>query len=291
MGEKEMNYSPLRYPGGKTKLAPLLELLMKNAGIEKGVYIEPFAGGAGAALSLLFNKKARKIVINDYDIAIYSVWFAILNETEKFIQLIDEAKLTVDEWKRQKEYYLSNKTKYSLELAFATFYLNRTNRSGILKAGPIGGYAQTGKYFIDARFNKNKLKERIREIAKHRGKIKLYNMEIKDFIRKVIPRYKKDSFTYFDPPYYNKGKELYTNFFKPEDHANLAKLIFNIKTHWMITYDDVNEIEHYYSNYHLKRFDINYSVANSGKKSEIIALSSNFWPNEEQLKKLRINIR
>lgn len=286
-----MNYSPLRYPGGKSKLTPLVEKLMQSAGKSNGTYIEPFVGGGGVALSLLINKKAEKIVINDYDIAIYSVWYAILNETEEFLKMIDTAVLTVDEWKKQREYYINNKTTYSIKLAFATFYLNRTNRSGILKAGPIGGYEQKGKYSISARFNKEKLKERIRLIASYKSRIKLYNMEIKEFIRKVISRYRKNCFIYFDPPYFKKGKELYTNFFNPCDHEELSKLIFKVRHTWMITYDDVSEIEILYKDKNIKRFDINYSAANSGKKSEIIALSSDYWPSVSELQAFKMNIR
>ncbi len=286
-----MNYSPLRYPGGKSKLTPLVDKLMRSASINNGVYIEPFVGGGGVALSLLINNKVRKIVINDYDVAIYSVWYAILYETEAFLDLVDNAILSVEEWKRQKNFYVNNKESYSIELAFATFYLNRTNRSGILKAGPIGGYEQKGNYPISARFNKEKLKERIRLIASYRSRIKLYNMEIKDFIRKIIPRYRQDCFVYFDPPYFNKGKELYTNFFNHTDHEELSRLIFKVKCTWMITYDDVDEIESLYKEKNMKKFDINYSVANSGKKSEIIALSHNYWPSAIELGKLKINIR
>ena len=286
-----MNYSPLRYPGGKSKLAPLVEKLMGSAGIDNGVYVEPFVGGGGVALSLLINKKVRKIVINDYDIAIYSVWYAILNETNEFLRMIDNAVLTVDEWKKQKEFYVKNKTAYSLELAFATFYLNRTNRSGILKAGPIGGYEQKGKYPISARFIKDKLKERVQLIASYKAQIELYNLEIKSFIAEIIPTLANDSFIYFDPPYFKKGKELYTNFFNPCDHEELSELIFDVPLTWMITYDDVPEIEKLYIKRSLKRFDINYSVANSGKKSEIIALSHNYWPDISELQKLNINIR
>lgn len=290
-GALEMNYSPLRYPGGKSKLTPLVEKLMQSANINNGVYVEPFVGGGGVALSLLINKKVRKIIINDYDIAIYSVWYAILNETNKFLQMIDNAILTVDEWKKQKDFYIKNKTTYSIELAFATFYLNRTNRSGILKAGPIGGYEQKGNYPISARFNKEKLKERVQLIASYKTQVELYNLEIKDFIKNVIPMLDNDSFIYFDPPYYKKGKELYTNFFNPCDHEELSKLIFDVQLTWMITYDDVSEIEKLYTTKSLKRFDINYSVANSGKKSEIIALSHNYWPSATELETLEMNIR
>lgn len=290
-GALKMNYSPLRYPGGKSKLTPLVETLMRSAGINNGVYVEPFVGGGGVALSLLINKKVRKIIINDYDIAIYSVWYAILNETNEFLQMIDNAILTVEEWKKQKDFYIKNKTAYSIELAFAAFYLNRTNHSGIIKAGPIGGYEQKGNYPISARFNKDKLKERVQLIASYKTQIELYNLEIKSFIENVIPTLDNDSFVYFDPPYFKKGKNLYTNFFNPCDHEELSELIFDVPLTWMITYDDVPEIEKLYAARSLKRFDINYSVANSGKKSEIIALSHNYWPCILELQNLNMNIR
>ena len=151
---KLKNYSPLRYPGGKSKLAPFVSLAIKKANLQNPVYIEPFAGGAGTALELLFNGIVDEIVINDYDKAIYSMWRAILTNTRKFIYFIENTPLNDVEWRKQKKIYTTQNKKYSIELGFATFYLNRTNRSGILSAGPIGGHNQTGNYLIDARFNK-----------------------------------------------------------------------------------------------------------------------------------------
>lgn len=286
-----MNYSPLRYPGGKNNISVLVELLMQKAGIRRGIYIEPFVGGGGVALSLLLKDKVESIVINDYDIAIYSVWYAILNETEKFVEMIDQAVLSIEEWKKQKTIYNQYHDSYSLELAFATFYLNRTNRSGIIKAGPIGGYNQTGKYLLSARFNKEKLKKKIEKIATYANRIQLYNLEIKDFIKVILPKYEKNSFIYFDPPYYTKGKKLYINFFEADDHVELSKLILGIRSKWMLTYDDVPEIELLYSKKQIKRFDITYSVANSGKKSEILVLSKPFWPTSEELQAINFNLR
>ena len=150
-----MNYSPLRYPGGKNKISPFVKLIIDKSGLTNITYVEPFAGGAGVALSLLFSGTVNHIVINDYDKCIYSVWRAILNDTNEFIKLIKDTDVTIEEWRRQKDIYLTQNNKYSLELAFATFFLNRTNRSGILKAGPIGGFNQNGNYLIDARFDKD----------------------------------------------------------------------------------------------------------------------------------------
>ena len=286
-----MNYSPLRYPGGKARITPLVKMLMESAGVHHGCYIEPFVGGGGVALSLLLNDKVSRIVINDYDISIYSVWHAILNETNKLISLIEKTPITIEEWHRQKNIFANNNDKYSLELAFATFFLNRTNRSGILKAGPIGGYDQNGRYLIDARFNKLKLINKIIKISEHKQKIYLYNQDIEQFILETLPNYADNSFIYFDPPYYKKGRELYKNFFTPKDHDRIAELLFHLNIPWMITYDNEDYIENLYSKNYIKKYDINYCLANKGKDNEIIALSTNFWPRENELEKLKFNIK
>jgi DNA adenine methylase len=181
-----MLYSPLRYPGGKGKLAPFMGLMINKMNIQNGTYIEPFAGGAGVALMLLMEGYVDNIVINDYDKAIYSVWRAIVSEPENLIDRILHTPIDIEEWKKQKEIYVGQNSKYSLDLAFATFFLNRTNRSGILKGGPIGGFEQTGNYGIDARYNAEKLVERICAIAKYKKNIKVYNKEIVSFIENIL---------------------------------------------------------------------------------------------------------
>ena len=286
-----MNYSPLRYPGGKTKIAPLVNAIMEKAEIKDGIYIEPFAGGRGVALALLLSDKVKHIVINDMDITIYAFWHSILNYTDEFIELIKKTQVTIEEWHKQKDIFLNKDSNKLLELGFATFFLNRTNRSGILKAGPIGGYNQTGNYLIDARFNKENLIKRIERIGQYKDKISLFNLEIKDFMKSVLPKYKRNAFVYFDPPYFKKGHELYINFFKPEDHETLAKLIKKIKIDWMVTYDNVEEVKLIYKDREQKVYDLNYSLANKGKNSEIIVLSRDLWLTSEEQDKLKLQIR
>ena len=160
-----MFYSPLRYPGGKGKLTPFIEMLIEAYGHKGGTYIEPFAGGAGVAIELLERDIVSRIVINDLDKGIYSFWRAILNETDRFIDAIIQAPLDMTEWHKQHEICLAQNQKYSFELGFATFYMNRTNRSGIIKGGVIGGQDQAGIWKLDARFNKKELIDRIQKIA------------------------------------------------------------------------------------------------------------------------------
>lgn len=287
-----MNYSPLRYPGGKGKITPLVNILINQLGKQHNTYVEPFAGGAGVALALLLENKVDKIVINDYDKAIYSFWRAIVKDTQLLLEKIQDTPVTIDEWYKQKEIYTNCNKKYSVELAFATFFLNRTNRSGILKAGPIGGYLQNSNYSIDARYNKEKLIKRIELISSRKKDIKVYNKEILNFIKYVIPQYSENTFIYFDPPYFNKGHELYKNFFEKSDHIKIKNsIVNNVKCNWIVTYDDTKEILDIYNDYTIKRFDLNYSVANNRKSSEIIIFkNNNLCPSIELLRKNKISL-
>ena len=266
-----MNYSPLRYPGGKAKLAPYIKLIIDRTETKVDTYIEPFVGGAGVALDLLFTGVVEKIVINDYDKAIYSFWKAVLEDTNNLVALIKNTAVTVEEWHRQKYIYNNLNTKYSIELAFSAFFLNRTNRSGILNAGPIGGYGQNGDYLITARYNKEKLIEKILRISKSKDHIKLYNKEARAFIRRIISKYGVNAFVYFDPPYFNKGHRLYKNHLSLQDHIEIADYIKNnIASEWIITYDDADEIKKIYEHEYLKTYEWVYSIVRNNIKSEII---------------------
>ena len=288
------NPSPLRYPGGKNRIAGFISLAIQNLHMTNCTYIEPFAGGAGVALSLLLNGTVNNIVINDYDKAIYSFWRAIKQEPDALIKLIENTPVTIEEWHKQKNIYLS-RTSYSLDLAFATLFLNRTNHSGILNAGPIGGYSQAGEWKLDVRFDKNALIEKIQAIAEHKQNITIYNKDIISLLRKYTPRLGDNVFFYFDPPYYKKGQQLYKNFFTHQDHQRIRDVIVQeIKAPWIITYDDVDEIVSLYSDFETRRFDLTYSVANKGKASELMIFSDiNSCPTQQQLddNSITINLR
>lgn len=279
-----MFYSPLRYPGGKGKLEPFMELLIRQTGHLGGTYVEPFAGGAGIALELLEKGIVSDIVINDLDKGIYSFWRAILTETDRFINNIRNVELSIDEWNRQRE-IIDDCSRYSYELGFATFYLNRTNRSGIIKGGVIGGIEQAGNWRMDARFNREALIERIVKIASRKNHIHLYNKDVNSFIQNYLPKYQQNAFVYFDPPYFDKGKQLYLNFFSYDDHVRIERMINNqVNCDWVITYDDVQEIADIYQNHILKKFDLNYSAAVKRKASEIIIFKrKSMIPTDSQL--------
>lgn len=290
-----MYYSPLRYPGGKAKLAPFMELMIKKLDLQGGTYIEPFAGGAGIALDLLINDYVSHIVINDYDKAVASFWKAALTENSRFVECIYNVPLDIDEWNRQKQILKEKTNKYSFELGFAAFYLNRTNRSGIINGGPIGGYRQDGDWKLDARFNRDSLAKRVMLIGERKKNITVYNKDVCNLVVNYIPKFGSRSLVYFDPPYFEKGKQLYMNYFNTLDHQRIEQMIKeHIRCNWMITYDNAPEIIKIYDKYNLRLYDLNYSVANKRVASELMIFPNNIvFPSNEELKreKICINLR
>lgn len=267
-------HSPLRYPGGKTSLLPFFEKIIEDYDLDKITYIEPFAGGAGAALALLLSGKVGRIVINDLDRAIYAFWKSSVFNSSKFIKKIKKTPVTVGEWKKQKAIY--NDPKANLfDLGFATFFLNRTNTSGILDGGLIGGLKQKSKYKIDARFNKDALIERIQQIALYKNKISIFNKDGLQLIGEYLN--KKNAFIYLDPPYFEKGATLYLNHYKKEDHEALAnKLNASPDAFWLLTYDNKKEIKTLYPDRKIVNFSLNYNAYESRKGREVMILSDVF---------------
>lgn len=263
--------SPLRYPGGKGSLYSTLKSFVRANDLTRGTYVEPYAGGAGAALALLVTDQVQRIVINDLDPAIFAFWSAVVAEPARFSERITKSALTVKEWSRQKEVYLSGSADL-FELGFATFYLNRTNRSGVLNGGPIGGMDQTGNYKIDARFNKEDLTERIRVIGLHSRRISVTNTDGIKVIRKYARR--SNAFIYADPPYFNKAGSLYLNSFSGNDHTMLAECLNGYSdTKWVLTYDNVPQVQALYSDRRSTPFSLNYSAHRVVKAQEIMVFS------------------
>lgn len=285
------NVSPLRYPGGKTKLYPYIKDIIQYNNLTSSIYIEPFAGGCGLALKLLMNNDVKSIILNDFDYAIYAFWYSILNDPDAFCEKIEGETINLEQWHLHKMIY-NNQSEFSLfEVGFSTFFLNRTNRSGILNGGIIGGVEQKGKYTIDCRFNKEILIKKILQIKKYRDKIQLYNLDVVDFIDNVI-NMKNNVFTYFDPPYVKKGKQLYKNYFDFNNHDDLKRKIeSNIKTPWLVTYDKHPEIGSLYKAYYQEEISINYSAGTNKRGKEIAIFSNNVKSPKEKTTEYQTNVK
>lgn len=283
------SYSPLRYPGGKSCLYELTARILRANDLERGSYAEPYAGGCGLALSLMYEGHVAEIHINDFDPSIWAFWYSILNYTKAFIELLEQTPVTIDEWYRQRDLHLGKAKADTLELGFATFFLNRTNRSGIIKgAGVIGGLDQTGTYKIDCRFNKDDLSQRVQRIAKYRDRIHLTRMDAVEFLSFAELNLPEDTFFCIDPPYFNKGKSLYTSAYNEEDHADVARSVIALERPWIVTYDDTPEIRSLYKRRRQYSFDINYSVQTKRIGTEVLVASKRLKLPDE-LRERQIN--
>ncbi|MGM9708781.1 MAG: DNA adenine methylase [Prevotella sp.] len=268
--------SPLRYPGGKGKMADVFKRIIEQNDLLDGIYVEPFVGGGSVALSLLLNDYVSRIVINDKDRSIYAFWHSVLNDASQLCRMIADTPVDMDVWRQQKEVQAHKDDAGLLELGFSTFFLNRTNRSGIIKAGVIGGNGQTGNYLIDARFNKSDLIARIQRIADYADRIELHNEDAVALLNNICGTMPNRTLYYLDPPYYVKGPGLYMNYFKDDDHRKIATAVAGI-THgkWIVTYDNHPFIASLYSRYRQREFSLSYSTTNGKQGEEIMIYSDN----------------
>lgn len=280
--------TPLRYPGGKGKFAHFVKKVFETNGLLDGHYVEPYAGGAGVALELLFHEYASRIHINDIDPAISIFWQSAVHHTEDLCRLIYDTPVTMENWHRQKR-VLSDMDQYSgIEVALATFFLNRTNRSGILKAGVIGGLAQSGKWKLDVRYNKPDLIRRIELIGRYCDRIRVYNLDAITLLKDVVPSLPQKTLVYLDPPYYVKGSGLYRNFYTHDDHVRIAITLADVNHQWIVSYDDTKEIKEIYHGYRQDKYFLSYTAQEKKQGSEVMIYGPNIVIPNHGLRQSRI---
>lgn len=270
-------YSPLRYPGGKAPFAPFIAKVMEVNDVGGGHYLEPYAGGAGVALELLFHGHASHIHINDADPAVYAFWISVTKHSGAILELLESTPITIEEWYKWRSILRDDCNASLVEKGFATLFMNRTNRSGILKAGVIGGKNQDGNYKLDARFKKDVVAARIQAIAKRADDITVYCQDSLHLLNRCAEFLPKKSLIYLDPPYYVKGKGLYRNYYEHDDHVAIAKTIQRekFKSHWVVSYDNVEEICAMYQLSKSLSYGLNYTAQRRYVGSEVMFFSQN----------------
>jgi len=268
-----MNNTPLRYPGGKSIMATFFRDLFKHNSLKDVVYAEPYAGGAGTAINLLLNGDVERIMINDASVGVYSFWSNLVHHGEEMIHLVETTEVNLDEWKQRRKVF-KNAKEPSLELGFATFFLSRTNRSGILHAGPMGGQdpekQKIANYKLDCRFNKADLLSRMKRIIALKDRISVSNLDAIDFLKSING---DNTFVYLDPPYYVQGSGLYMNYYKHDNHVELADFITKSKFNWVLSYDNVPEIRVMYADRDLFQFNLTYTAQDVKSGSELLTCS------------------
>lgn len=275
--------SPLRYPGGKACLYDLAIQFLKANNLNERSYVEPYSGGCGLALSLLFGGHVTQLHLNDLDRSIWAFWKTVLDYNDELIELIESTEVTIDEWERQRAVQFKKADAEIVELGFSTFFLNRTNRSGIIHSGGvIGGKAQAGEWKLDCRFNRTDLVARIRRVAKYRNRISIYNEDAENFMGRLGVSIPDSAVMYIDPPYFEKGSQLYRNAYRKSDHERIAARVATLPNPWFMTYDNVPAIRDLYTDNASVELDIGYSVQTKRRGSEILVVAPNLLlPVEE----------
>ncbi|MCR9257434.1 MAG: DNA adenine methylase [Alphaproteobacteria bacterium] len=270
--------SPFRYPGGKGFLTPFLsEQIHRRFGWNAASFAEPFCGGAGSALNLLSDERVEKVYLNDVDFRIFSAWKAMLDETDRFVEQIHEITPSIKIWEDcLQKLYEKPKSIYSFDVGFATFFVNRTSRSGvILGSGPIGGYNQGGKWKIDARFKKDSLIKRIQYLGEMSDRIFLSCLDGLEFCRQLENTgVLHDTLLFIDPPYVQAGGRLYYDGMNLAKHDALANwLLSGNAQHWILTYDDHEIIRDNYSSIQQYRIQVRYSLGKRRLEQELLYMS------------------
>jgi len=265
--------TPLRYPGGKSHLAPFFGDLIQRNELADGAYVEPYAGGAGVGVSLLLGEYVDSVWINDLDPAVWAFWQSVLSDDGELRRRIETTPLTVAEWRRQKTIYRRGPAAGIVSLGFAFFYLNRTNRSGILDGGVIGGKEQKGEWKIDARFNRDDLSDRVRRIARYGARLHVHNQDALAFLDTVLHRLPPRTLVYVDPPYYSKGRHLYANYYTPDDHGTIARAVKKLTKPWVVSYDDLPQTRRLYAGHVTRRYGLAYSAREQRRGKEVMFFS------------------
>lgn len=276
--------TPLRYPGSKNKIRGYLQHLVEVNGTK--TYIEPYVGGGSVAMWLLLDGVVDKVVINDFDRSVYAFWHSVFFNTDVLVDKIRRTSITIDEWHKQRR-ILNEGTENLVDLGFAMFFCNRTNRSGILTAGVIGGLEQKGTYKLDCRFNKEKLIKMIEELSLYKGRVEVHNKDAVELL--TSGKYDlKDALIFLDPPYFDKGRRLYVKSYTTKCHDGLAKVLKGSlqSAKWVLTYDNVLDISRLYEGVDSLEFCLHYSANKRVVGTEIMYFSNNLVKGkyEEYLK-------
>jgi DNA adenine methylase len=262
--------SPLRYPGGKSTLASLLSGIRRVNGLSHHVMAEPFAGGAGASLTLLYLEEFRRIHINDADPSIFAFWWALTHRSDLFLRRLSDVRVSMAEWYRQRALYRCKRPISRLSRGFAAFFLNRCNRSGIvMNGGPIGGVGQIGRWKLGARFNRGELLRRCEKVIDYRERIAVSGDDGLELLKTLDC---KTTFFFIDPPYFEKGPALYLNALDQRYHSSLAEVLRGMpNAAWVLTYDDCPEIRRMYRGWAaIRPFSLNYSAAERRTGNEVL---------------------
>ncbi|MEI7867358.1 MAG: DNA adenine methylase [Candidatus Methylumidiphilus sp.] len=243
--------SPLRYPGSKATFLKVVLEFIEVHGLKGREIVEPYAGSGIVSLSLVANNLVSHATLVERDPLLYSFWKAVFEHTDILLSSIEDININMDTW-----YELRVLLKHKIpenelipDLALACLFFNRTNFSGVLHSGPIGGKDQSSDYKLDCRFNKKDIISRIRQISSLRDGVSVKFGDALEFLQKANIQNHEKRFFYVDPPYFKQGRKLYRYYYKVIDHKRLYDILSVATFPWLLSYDKHEFIELLYDGF------------------------------------------
>jgi len=290
--------SPLRYPGGKRRLAGYIAATIRLNGLRPKLFVEPFAGGASVALQLLNDGLVESIALGEKDPLLAGFWKTVFTDHEWLIEKLRDTEPTLTNWDRFK----NGQHRTDRQRALACIFLNRTSFSGIIapSAGPLGGRTQQSAYPIGCRYTVELITRRITQAAQLAERVLFVNHgDWRHTVWRVkARRYQPNEVLYyFDPPFYYKANDLYRFFFDAANHRKLHDALGALGQPWLLSYDAAKPIIEMYRQNGIgpKRVELLYSAANSGELTEMQELivtslqrlprASRLWRTADEWKK------
>lgn len=278
--------SPLRYPGSKASLVGYVARLLKENYLEGCHFLEPYAGSAALSLGLLQQDIVSRATLVERDPLLFSFWETVFRHPYALIDRLIDLPITIETWQAFQKYRsATDLSEYPLiEMGLAGLFFNRTNFSGILKGGPIGGVKQESQYKIDCRLNKDRLIEQIIELSQLHSKIDVVYDDALEFLGRIRTELKnQECFLYIDPPYYEKGRSLYRYWYVDADHKKLAKYLTRCDLPWLASYDNHPSIRKIYHSANQIEIYFDYTVSRARKERELLISNLEIPPDCKDL--------
>jgi DNA adenine methylase len=271
--------NPLRYPGSKSGFIEEFSQYVKTNNLVGKEIVEPYAGSASIALGLLHKGLVSSAVLIERDPLIFSFWFCVFHKTDALINAIEHLNINLDTWHSFEKYRDIDEIEDDqlLSIGLAGLFFNRTNFSGVLHAGPIGGKGQKSEYSVDCRFNKKDIIKRIILISKMSDKVSVHFGDAIAALKDANELDNSNRFFYIDPPYYVQGQKLYRYHYKLSDHKRLAESLTEAKYKWVLSYDNHHVIEHFYSDFDKITRDFRYSSRSPKQEKELLITNIDGW--------------
>lgn len=288
MRDNRINWSPLRYPGGKTKMPVLDAIVARLAEAERLStlqYREPFFGG-GTLLNIIDRlPNLRSAWINDLDTGVACFWTSVIRWQRELSERVLATRLSVEEHRRSEDVLSRLNAMPQDKDSIIDAGLRRMILSWSTWCGrggqPLGGYEQTGFQKVDANWSAENCVKRIEKSHKLLSKVHLMGDGCTNLdFAKVIEDDSCPSVLYLDPPYFDNANRPYRYGMTMTDHLRLRSMLGKTPHHWVLSYEDCEEARLLYGWSCIKEVNLVYRLSGRPRPAKELVITPRTAPCE-----------